>query len=168
MHEETSPYGALQREKKTPGSVGWMHRPLAYIDVFYISLSLKKYFALLKEAETDCKGWQKDINYCLLNIYLNAQKKQVRLFYKRYTININVCHVTSVYWSISYILSFHSMEQPKCNRKSEQTPFILLVFECNFSLMNASILDDKLSIRESSSCFFSVCACAVLITLPLT
>lgn len=147
MHEETSPYGALQREKKTPGSVGWMHRPLAYIDVFYVSLSLKKYFALLKEVETDRKGWQKDINYCLLNIYLNAQKqtkKKVRLFYKRYSMTINVCHVTSVYWSIFYILSFHSMEQPKYkNRKSEQTPFILPVFECIFFLMNASVLDDK-------------------------
>lgn len=83
MHEETSPYGALQREKKTPGSVGWMHRPLAYIDVFYVSLSLKKYFALLKEVETDCKGWQKYINYCLLNIYLNAQKNPSQIILQK-------------------------------------------------------------------------------------
>lgn len=58
-----------------------------------------------------------------------------RLICKRYTININVGDVTSVYWSIFYVLGFHSVEQPyHKNKKSEQTPFILLVFEYNFSL----------------------------------
>lgn len=46
------------------------------------------------------------------------------------------------------------------NKKSEETQFILLIFEGNFSLNECICLDDKLPIRQCSS----VCTLSVLIT----
>lgn len=135
MHEATSPCGALQRGEKAPGSLGRMHHPLAYIDVFFISLSQgKKYFALfLKSAEINCQGWH------IKKILLSAQHLsecstmagQIILQKVHNKFKCLPCHEHALN---HLLLSFHSMEQSNCkNKKSEQTPFILLVFECNFS-----------------------------------
>lgn len=161
MHEATSPCGALQRGEKAPGSLGRMHHPLAYIDVFFISLSQgKKYFALfLKSAEINCQGWHIKRYYYLLNIYQNAQQWQVRLFCKRYIINLNVCHVTSMHWIIFCLVSIAWNSPTARIRNLNRLHLFYWYLNAIFLLMNASVLDDKLSIRESSNVGFFLSAC---------
>lgn len=159
MHEATSPCGALQWGEKATSSVRRMYHPLAYMNAFFISLSQgKKSFALfLKSVEINCQGWHIKRYHYLFNIYQNAQKWQVRLFCKSYIINVNVCHVTSMHWIIFYLVSIAWNSPIARIRNLNRLHLFYWYLNAIFLLMNASVLDDKLSIRESSNVGFFAC-----------
>lgn len=68
-------------------------------------------------------------------------------------INLNAQTVLPLHGNILYILVSIVLNTCCRNKKSEETQFILLIFEGNFSLNECICLDDKLSISQCSSGF---------------